>query len=257
MALYSKSFVHPDSNEWVIFIHGAGGSSSIWFQQLKAFKKGFNVLLLDLRGHGHSQTNPDQESYSFDLIIQDIIDLLDEKKIKSAHFVGISLGSMISKLLAISHPERVKSLILGGNIVKLNLKSRVLLFLGNRLKHLVPFMWLYKLFATIILPHKNHIESRRLFIKEAARMDQKEFLKWFRLTKELPKILSLIRNIKPQIPTLCIQGQQDYMFLKELVQSIKSTKERLHVIASCGHVVNVEKPNLFNELSINFLKENT
>ena len=56
---------------------------------------------------------------------------------------------------------------------------------------------------------------------------------------------------------LSFQGQQDYMFLKELVHSIKSTKERLHDIASCGHVVNVEKPNLFNELSINFLKENT
>ena len=35
-------------------MHGAGGSSSIWFKQLRAYREHFNVLLLDLRGHGQS-----------------------------------------------------------------------------------------------------------------------------------------------------------------------------------------------------------
>ena len=47
-------YKNPLSNEWVTFVHGAGGSSSIWFKQIREFKKHFNVLLLDLRGHGKS-----------------------------------------------------------------------------------------------------------------------------------------------------------------------------------------------------------
>jgi pimeloyl-ACP methyl ester carboxylesterase len=46
---------HAEAQEWVTFVHGAGGSSSIWFKQLKAFKQIYNVLLLDLRGHGNSK----------------------------------------------------------------------------------------------------------------------------------------------------------------------------------------------------------
>ena len=53
--LYSKSYIKGPAHDWVVFIHGAGGSSSIWFRQLRDFRKHFNVLLVDLRGHGRSQ----------------------------------------------------------------------------------------------------------------------------------------------------------------------------------------------------------
>lgn len=255
MELYSKTFKHVSSSEWVVFIHGAGGSTSIWYKQLKAFKEEFNVLLLDLRGHGNSKVTRTFKPYTFDLIINDVIELLDHKGIEKAHFVGISLGSMISKLIAIRYPKRVRSLVLGGSILNLNLKSKTLLLIGNFFKRIVPYMWLYRVFASIILPQKNHSQSRRLFIREAAKMDQIEFLKWFRLTKELPKTLNMVRNIQPKIPTLFIQGQEDYMFLKEILQSVNFKKAKLHVIPACGHVVNVEKPNIFNELSISFLKD--
>ncbi len=52
--LFHKTFTHPTSDEWVVFVHGAGGSSSIWFKQIKAYKQHFNLLLIDLRGHGKS-----------------------------------------------------------------------------------------------------------------------------------------------------------------------------------------------------------
>ena len=44
-----------NSEKWITFIHGAGGSSSIWFNQVRFFKAYFNVLLIDLRGHGKSE----------------------------------------------------------------------------------------------------------------------------------------------------------------------------------------------------------
>ena len=49
------TYKNENSNEWVTFVHGAGGSSSIWFKQIRDFKKQYNVLLLDLRGHGDSK----------------------------------------------------------------------------------------------------------------------------------------------------------------------------------------------------------
>ncbi len=54
--LFHKTFLHPTSKDWVVFVHGAGGSSSIWFKQIKAYKQHFNLLLLDLRGHGKSNS---------------------------------------------------------------------------------------------------------------------------------------------------------------------------------------------------------
>ena len=53
--LHYSTHLHPSSKTWVTFVHGAGGSSSIWFKQLREFSKYFNVLLLDLRGHGKSR----------------------------------------------------------------------------------------------------------------------------------------------------------------------------------------------------------
>ena len=52
--LYHKTFELGPDRDWVVFVHGAGGSSSIWFKQLRAYREHFNVLLLDLRGHGQS-----------------------------------------------------------------------------------------------------------------------------------------------------------------------------------------------------------
>ena len=61
-------YKNHNSKEWVTFVHGAGGSSSIWFRQIKEFKKHFNVILLDLRGHGKSKyhlKNVFEKKYTF------------------------------------------------------------------------------------------------------------------------------------------------------------------------------------------------
>jgi pimeloyl-ACP methyl ester carboxylesterase len=84
-----------NSKKWITFIHGAGGNSTIWFNQVRFFKGYFNIMLIDLRGHGKSKILSEELHYSFDLIINDLIEVLDHRKIKKSHFVGISLGSII------------------------------------------------------------------------------------------------------------------------------------------------------------------
>ena len=91
--IYHKTFKHTSSKTWVVFIHGAGGSNLVWFRQLREFKKHFNVLLVDLRGHGKSKKQYSKaEKYKFDEIALDVVHTMDHLKIEKAHFVGISLG---------------------------------------------------------------------------------------------------------------------------------------------------------------------
>ena len=196
--LHYSRYKHQASSEWVTFVHGAGGSSSIWYKQFRDYAKHYNVLLLDLRGHGNSKPTIKrafEKRYTFDSIVDDIIEVLDYEKIKSSHFVGISLGTILIRQLAENHPERVSSMVMGGAIMKLNVRSQILMRLGNIVKSVIPYLWLYRFFAFIIMPKKNHRESRLLFVREAKKLYHKEFLRWYRLTSELKPLLLLFRQV--------------------------------------------------------------
>ncbi len=255
--LHYTTYQHKQSKEWVTFVHGAGGSSTIWYKQLRDFKKHFNVLLLDLRGHGNSKPNfkdAFDEKYTFDFITNDIVEVLNDAKIVKSHFVGISLGTILIRNLAENHPERVASMIMGGAIMKLNFRSQLLMRLGNVFKSVVPYIWLYKFFAFVILPNRNHRESRLLFVREAKKLYQKEFLRWFKLTSEINPLLRFFRAVDVKIPTLYVMGSEDYLFLPSVEKVVNAHNfSRLKIIQDCGHVVNVEQPNTFNDSVIAYI----
>lgn len=251
-------YENKNTTKWVSFVHGAGGSSSIWFRQIRAFKAEYNVLVLDLRGHGNSKpTIKDafNDKYTFDAITDDIIEVLEHLQIKKSHFIGISLGTILIRNLAEKRPDLVESMVMGGAILKLNVRSQILMRLGVIFKSVVPYMYLYKLFAFIIMPRKNHKESRILFANEAKKLYQKEFIRWFKLTAEINPLLRFFRAKDIEIPTLYVMGEQDHLFLPSIKHVVKShVKSTLHVIKECGHVVNVEKPDDFNSTTLQFLK---
>ena len=253
-------FIYKNKNslKWVTFIHGAGGSSSIWFRQIRAFKKEFNILLIDLGGHGKSKSRFKEKSkqgYTFDLITKDIKDVLFRLNIKSSHFVGVSLGTIIVRDLAENNPKLVDSLVLAGAILKFNTRSNFLMHFGNFFRSLVPYIMLYKLFAFIIMPKKNHKESRSLLVKECKKLYQKEFIRWCKLTAGINKILKVHRSNDIKIPSLYVMGKEDHLFLPSIKQAVTSyTNAILHVIDNAGHVVNVDQPIEFNSTVIKFIK---
>lgn len=263
MLSYRRHFLSP-GHEWVVFVHGAGGSSSIWYRQVREFRKVFNVLLIDLRGHGDSQPPLllpfEGDRYTFDAVSREILDVLDHEEIASAHFVGISLGCILIRTLGEIAPERVRSMVMGGAIIRLNLRSRFLVTLGNAFKRIMPYMWLYRLFAWIIMPRKRHREARNLFVTQAKRLCQKEFIRWFRLTYEVnPLLARLFEQKELPIPTLYVMGDEDHMFLPSVTRMVsRHTRfSKLEVLPECGHVVNVDRPELFNLLSIDFIRAAT
>jgi len=254
--LHYKTYEHNTSEEWVTFIHGAGGSSSIWYKQLKEFKKSFNVLLIDLRGHGNSKSIglASISKYTFRTITKEVVEVIEHLKIKRSHFVGISLGTIIIREIAEIIPNKVSSMIMGGAILKMNFRSQILMKAGFILRSVIPYILLYKLFAFIIMPRKKHKESRNLFIREAKKLYQKEFIRWFGLTTTINPILRLFRSKDPGIPTLYVMGDEDYMFLPPVKMTVsKHQSAELAVLPDCGHVVNVEKPTVFNDVVIKWI----
>jgi pimeloyl-ACP methyl ester carboxylesterase len=254
--LFYKTYLNNEATEWVVLVHGAGGSSAVWYKQIQAYVKHFNILLIDLRGHGQSADGPtlNRLEYSFESVALDIVEVLDYLKIKQAHFVGVSLGTIIIRKLAELNGNYVKSMIMVGAITYMNLKSRFLVKLGRLFHYVLPYMWLYKIFAFIVMPLDQAKESRSIFIREAQKIAKKEFIRWFMLTRRLTTKLRKMEENDAGIPILYVMGEYDYLFLEPIRERVKKFKNHsLQVIEKCGHVVNVEKAALFNELSISYI----
>ncbi|WP_280770841.1 alpha/beta fold hydrolase [Salipaludibacillus daqingensis] len=240
---------------WIVLLHGIGGNSKIWYKQIKHFKKGFHVMTIDLPGH---YPNPEMKEwdvgYSFDLCSDMILRIMDEYEIKKAHFIGISLGSVLIHHFAKMYPERMYSAVLGGMIMQFNTLSKTLLAAGHMVKKFVPYMWLYQLFAHIMMPKNNHKQSRTMFIVEARKMRQDEFFRWFELTKY---VKSISRNIeKCKVPRLYISGSEDHLFIKLLKKHVPTDQySQLVELINCGHVCNLEKSAEFNDSAISFLEQ--
>ena len=250
-------YENKETSKWVTFIHGAGGSSSMWFRQIRSFKEKFNVLLIDLSGHGKSKSRfseNSKEGYTFELISGDIVEVLNSLSIKKAHFIGVSLGTIIVRDIADRFPNLVESLVLTGAILKFNIRSNVLMIFGNFLRSIVPYILLYQLEAFIIMPKKNHRESRLLLVKECKKLNQKEFIRWCKLTRGIKKVLKSQRQMDIKTPSLYIMGSEDHIFLPSIRKAVSSfTNAQLFVVENSGHVVNVDQPNKFNDRVVKFL----
>lgn len=102
----------------VVLIHGWMGDSSMWGADILGNTKlkpaeGFQSIAFDCRGHGKSDKPHDPAKYGTEMA-EDVVRLLDHLKIEKAHLIGYSSGSFIAGYVAAKHPERVLSVIYGG-----------------------------------------------------------------------------------------------------------------------------------------------
>lgn len=256
LLLHYREYTLDPASPWVTFIHGAGGNSSTWFKQIKEYKKNFNVLLIDLRGHGKSPRTKWKKGDSFVEVADEVIKVLDHLKIQTSHFVGISLGTIVIQTLAQKHTSRISSMILGGAVIRLNIRTKFLFTLGNLGKYFIPYMWLYKFLAWILMPKSNHLESRHAFVRQAKKMCQKEFIRWFTLTKAINPYLGRLQKNFFNIPTLFVMGEEDYLFLPSVQELVKHNDQlKFECIKNSGHVCNIDQPKAFNQVTIDFIKQ--
>lgn len=100
----------------LVLVHGSVLSSAIWrgFGYVKALRPRFRLIVPDLRGHGRSGKPHDPAAYSMKLMAGDLLAVLDAAEAGRPHYLGYSLGARAGLALAISAPERLRTLIPGG-----------------------------------------------------------------------------------------------------------------------------------------------
>lgn len=254
--IVNNKYLHNDK-EWILMLHGIGGNLNIFKKQIDKFSENYNLLLIDLHGHGNSQNHTLQEmektkgKIDFKFICQDIVDVLDKLNIRKVNVLGISLGTIVGMQFEKYFPSRISTMILGGGIVGMNLKSKFCLNLAILSKKLIPREVFYKLVAYSSMPCKNHKLSRSIFIKASKKLDKSECFKWVELMKNH---LETYDYNKGHIKKLFIMGDQDHVFLPTIKKFVP--KEDIVVIKNCGHICNIDSFENFNNLSLNFLVNN-
>ncbi|NLU83725.1 alpha/beta fold hydrolase [Rhodococcus sp. HNM0569] len=104
------------SGDPLVLLHGSALSRGVWraFGYVRALRETYRLILVDQRGHGRSDKPHDEERYAMDVVAADVVAVLDAANVERAHVCGYSFGGRTALTTAVAHPERVRSLALGG-----------------------------------------------------------------------------------------------------------------------------------------------
>jgi len=100
----------------LVLMHGLAQSLVTW--RRRGFADGltarYMLILVDARGHGLSDKPHEPEAYRSHDGVADVLSVLDDLGVSKAHYIGWSMGARTGWSMAIHHPERLRSLVLGG-----------------------------------------------------------------------------------------------------------------------------------------------
>ena len=250
--LHHQLVIHEVDKPWLVFIHGAGGSIATWKYQLGAFKEHFNVLLIDLRDHGRSDVE-EADLYSFELIVEDIHQVITHHGIKKAHFMTLSFGSVLLQAYSLKYPKTVMSAVFTGGIFKANLWIKSFVYLAKLLNLILPYSWMYSLFSYLLMPKAHHQFSRKIYRKQAAKISSKAYMKWVGLYREFFELLDRFYHQKINFPSLVVMGKEDYVFHQAALQFSQHQKEvEFLTLEGAGHICNIDKSEAFNQHVLHF-----
>src|SRR5215210_6580896 len=112
------AYLDEGEGDPIVLVHGFASSKNVnwvyptWVSELR--KNGHRVIALDNRGHGDSAKLYDPAQYEIAVMAGDIVALMDHLSIDRADIMGYSLGSRMTAVLALTQPQRLRSIILGG-----------------------------------------------------------------------------------------------------------------------------------------------
>ena len=220
--------------EPVVLLHGGLANSDYWGQQVAALAKHHKVIVVDSRGHGRSTR--DARPYSYDLMSDDVVALLDHLKIAKADIVGWSDGGIIGIDLAIRHPTRV---------------NRIFSFAPNtKTSGVKPDTEKNPVFASYIERAGN--EYRKLsktpdqydaFVEQISHMWGTQ-PNWS--DEDLKKINTAV---------LIVDGDHDEAIVREHLEYIANTipNAGLLILPNTSHFAFIQAPKEFNEAILNFI----
>ena len=231
----------------IVLMHGSGLTHIVWSLHEQFYlSQGFNVLSVDLPGHGNSE-GPSLKS------IEEISDWLKSLMLKAdvskVILVGHSQGCLVGIDLASRHPESIEKLVLvaGSYRMPVNQDLIGLAEAGDEKALLLMMKWGYEGSKAFIggNPVKKIINSARE-IREVLAVDLKACNNYKNGEESLKKI---------DCPTLCIFGDLDIMVPVKIglkmSEQIKNSETK--IISDCGHMIIFEKAFEMRKLVIEFI----
>lgn len=253
-----KTFEKNPEAKWVVMIHGAGGNMEVWYKQISDYSRHFNLLLVDLACHGDSnQQEVFSTSFDFDMAARQVLEVVDHVGIKKAHFVGLSLGSIIAHAAVKMNPERAYSMVLVGAVTCMSLMTRLTFEFCRIFRRILPFSVVKRLLADAIIPQQKYAASKSLFLRCAQKVTYDGFMQWMSLVSIADGYIKHLVCQELLVPTLYIMGEDDRLFLDNVRSLVANSGDNvsLSIIHNAGHVCNIDNREEFNRVSLGFLTQ--
>jgi 3-oxoadipate enol-lactonase len=247
----------------IVFVHGNVGDRRHWDYQFLSLSKDFKVIRYDVRGYGKSALPDSEIAYGNP---QDLKALLDYLKVSKAHVCGLSMGSGTVVSFAIAYPEMCQSLIpigpwAGGYCSgesRTPACDSLYAVMGNLgsiakekgAKAATDYFWKgNNLF-------RNTVRSKEALDHLIMIGYDYSFWGFMNSSKGLPNQPVAIDHLREiNIPTLIVTAQYDLEVCREIAEVMKKEipNSKLVSIENAGHCMNIEKPEEFNELLVDFI----
>lgn len=235
----------------LVLVHGFMGGSAQWNLQRHTFEQERDVIAVDLPGFGKNNTAPALSSIPdmADWVIAEVT----TRGVMEFDLMGHSMGGMIAQQMAHQEPERVKRLILysTGSIGVLPGRFETIVQSKLRGQEDGIAKTARRISATWFL-EKERAHEFEACAHIAQQTTQPAFTGGLDAMQGWSGVGNLI-SLRPK--TLVLWGDQDRTYpwaqVEQLWQSIPNTQ--LAVVPGCAHAVHLEKPQLFNQIVLDFL----
>ncbi|HEY3084462.1 MAG TPA: alpha/beta fold hydrolase [Candidatus Dormibacteraeota bacterium] len=239
----------------VIFLHAGVADSRMWEPQVAAFTKHFDVIRPDMRGFGRSELPPGRWS-----AVGDVLGLIDHLRLKPVHLIGCSMGGGVAVDFAIEHGERLSKLVLVGpgvSGVQFGAKYPDLFAEADAAEKSGDQQAIIEADARLWLdgPRRRpgYVKDpiRKLFFE----MDSNFESDWESAPIDHIDPPAAERLHEITAPTLVVVGDEDAPPIFDAVEMLmeKVPHARKAVIHDAAHLPNLEHPDEFNRIVLEFL----
>jgi 3-oxoadipate enol-lactonase len=244
--------------EPILLIHGHPFDNTMWDLQTKAFSKLYKVIAPDVRGYGKSSL-PKSAPTRFEDYAKDMLALMDALAIDNFHVAGLSQGGQIIMEIFRQAPSRIKSMIFADTFASLDTPEvkQGRYDTADRLEKEGMDTYSDEVIYKMIKP--EHVTSQPTVAAHVIKMMKATSPKGAATAlRARAERIDYLKDILPgiNVPTLVIVGRQDEYTpvakAEELRQNLQNCK--LIIIEDAGHMPNLEHPDKFNEIVLNFLE---
>lgn len=240
-----------DKNDLIVFLHPAFGDHRCFDKQIDFFSSKYRVITIDLLGHGLSQ--PGKAKDKIDTSTKHLRLIIEKEGFEKAHFIGVSMGTLIAQYFALLHPEKVSSMtILGGYDINTNNKEVAKAQRSENIK------WIFK--ALFSMNSFRRYTSSAIAIKPESQAKFYEMTKMYKrksfvVMSGLANILKQRDYVKKDYPMLIISGDRDIDLSIRMAKlyNENETNSEFRLIQNAGHCANMDNEQEFNKILMDFL----